>query len=294
MGCRLWNGTEPRLNPNWATIEFRTAAGESWYNSLQVSFQKRLSHGLQFQTSYTWAHCLDNTQGVIGGEAIGRQGYRESPCFRVVFDKGNCDYDIRHTFVFNTMYNLPNPIASGWGHTALGGWRLGTILTLKTGQPFTVYDSGNSSLSKVGTYTGLNTDRPDVVPGCDPVSGPNNPKQFYNPACFRPQAFGTLGNEGRNQYTAPGLENWDFSLTKDTPLHWLGEAGAVQFRAELFNVTNHPNLFLPNTTVFSYTNSTTGRTVGVAPTIAPSGTAGQITLTSNSQRELQFALKLIF
>lgn len=300
-GQMTWSGTvpscatpgpNPRINCNFQTIELRSASGDSWYSSLQASVQKRLSHGLQFQGSYTWAHCLDDSQGIIGGEAGGSKGSGNNP-LNNAYDKGNCDFDIRQSLVFNALYVLPSPTGSEWAKSLLGGWRLGTIVTLKTGQPFTVYDSGNASRSLTGTYTGLNADRTNVVVPCDPIVGKPNPNRYYNPACFAPQIQGYLGNQGRNQYFGPGFANWDFSVTKDTPLHRLGEAGSLQFRAEVFNITNHPNFFNPNNTLFTYTN-TTVTTAGVAPTLLPNSNAGQITQTSNQSREIQFALKLIF
>lgn len=164
----------------------------------------------------------------------------------------------------------------------------------------------------VGSYTSLNGDRLNVVPGCTvvPAGGPN-PSQYFNPACFTApplftisggtatpgcvqtvtppvQCYGVLGNEGRNQYSGPGFLDWDPSIAKKTPLHWLGEAGSLEFRAEFFNVLNHPNFAPAGSSAYTYTNTSTS-----APTV-PLGTAGQITRTSNTQREIQLALKLIF
>ena len=311
-GLPLWSGNnncavstancDAYTNTAFQGIEFRHAGGESWYNSLQASFQKRFSHGIQFQVSYTWARCLDTTQGQVAGEAAGSNTQGVDPALPLL-EKGNCDWGTEHSLVFNGLYNLPSPIKSGWGKTALGGWRLGTITTLKSGQPFTVYDSGNASRSSNQSYSGLVADRPDVVP-CSQLYF-NNPTQFYNPACFAAQplytasgvpgcvgaagvCFGRLGNEGRNTLVGPAFRDWDLSITKETPLHWLGEAGNVEFRAEFFNILNHPGFGLPNKNVFTYTNSTT-----TVPTAA-SGTAGQITTYVNSSRDIQFALKVVF
>jgi hypothetical protein len=312
-GLPLWTGNpncavpsatcEPYLNPAFTAIELRDGGGESWYNSLQTSFQKRLSRGLQFQASYTWARCLDTTQGQVAGEAAGSNTQVSYPA-RQLLDKGNCDWGTINSIILNGLYNLPSPIKSGWGKTALGGWRIGTITTLKSGQPFTVYDSGNASRSLNSSYSGLVTDRPDVVPGCG--GGPkyfNNPTQFFNPACFAPQplvtaagtpcpnlttvCYGRLGNESRNSLYGPAFRIWDLSLTKETPLHWLGEAGNVEFRAEFFNILNHTAYGLPNRTVFTYSNTT------LAPT-APLTTAGRIVNWVADSREIQLALKIKF
>jgi hypothetical protein len=103
------------------------------------------------------------------------------------------------------------------------------------------------------------------------------------------QICGTLGDSPRGLLRGPGLGTWDFSLVKDTSLHVLGEAGAVQFRAEFFNLLNRSNFGMPSGTVFTGSTSDIG-----SYSEAPIGTAGQITTTSTTARQIQLALKIIF
>src|SRR5262249_15634194 len=148
-------------------------------------------------------------------------------------------------------------------------WRLGTIFSLKSGQPFTVNLSGNRSRDVVANN---GADRPNVNPGrnpgnitsgvssgcshLDPVKGVvvdiapgtpiGTPDLYFDPCAFSLQPAGLLGNAGRNFLFGPGLRNLDFSLTKVTHLPRMGEAGQLEFRFETFNMLNHRNLYIPS------------------------------------------------
>lgn len=283
-GRPRWNGLERRLNPNWADVEFKTSGADSWYNSLQFNVQKRLSRGLQFQSSYTWGKALDDTQGQHGGEAGGSPSMGSDPNHPNV-DKGPADFDTRHSWAFNTIYQIPSPFKSGAGRI-LDGWRVSSILTLHSGLPFTVLLSGNRSLSKVG---GTAADRADLVPGRKPsdiIKG--GPEKYFDPTAFTIQPVGLLGTSSRNFLQGPGLANWDFSLSKDTALPFLGEGRRLEFRAELFNLLNRANFNIP----------VNGRTVYTADetraVTTPLATAGQIDRTVSASRQIQFALKFVF
>ena len=136
-----------------------------------------------------------------------------------------------------------------------------------------------------------------------------NPRQWFNPLMFGEPPLGQLGDAPRNFLRQPGLGNWNVSLVKDTKVGWLGEAGSVQFRAEVFNVTNRANfqmlgisttaasVFTGSTTVNSYTpvgGAPTPCVTASCPIQAPLATAGQITNTSTTSRQIQFALRLSF
>ena len=285
-GRDFWTGNEPRLNPNWDDSEFKTAAGDSWYNALQFGVQKRLSHGLQFQSSYTWSKVLDTTQGQFGGESGGTSNLGLEPN-HPEYDKGPADFDNRHAWTFNTLYALPSPELPGVAGTFLRGWHVGTILSLRSGLPFTPLLSGNRSRSQAG---GGDPDRPDLVPGRKPddiiLGGPN---RYFDPNAFTIQPVGHLGTVSRNFLEGPGLVNWDFSLRKDTPMAFLGERGRLEFRAEFFNFLNRANFAIPigGSTVFTASGTTANPT--------PLPTAGQITRTIKQVgRNTQFALKLVF
>jgi hypothetical protein len=281
----FWPATTTRVNPAFNSCECKTNGADSYYQSLQLNVQKRVSHVLELQGSYTFAKLLDTTQGQHGGEAGGSNVTGTDPG-RPLTDKGPADFNVSSNFVFNTLYNLPSTQKSGLVGNLTKGWRVGTILTAESGLPFTVYLSAQRSRSGVLGGGSGNPDRPDIVSGCNAIQG--GPNQYYNPACFSIQPAGFLGSEGRNLFTGPKVVNWDFALTKDTALPKMGEAGKLEFRAEFFNFLNHSNFAIP----------TDGRTVFTAtPTSAsttPLATAGQISRTVTDPREIQFALKLIF
>jgi len=283
-GRDFWTGSEERLNPNWDDVEFKTAGGDSWYNSLQLSVQKRLSRGLQFNSNYTWSRVLDTTQGQHGGEAGGASITGTDPNHSRT-DKGPADFDTRHSWTFSTLYRIPAPAAAHFGKL-LDGWRLGTILSLKSGLPFTPVLSGNRSRSKVA---GTAPDHPDLISGRKPsdiiLGGPD---KYFDPAAFAIQPVGFLGTSSRNFLQGPSLVEWDFSLTKDTALSFLGEGRRLEFRAELFNLLNHPSFNIP---VGGRTVYTADETRAVT---TPLTTVGQIDRTINSARQIQFALKLVF
>ena len=283
-GRDFWTGNEPRLNPNWNDNDFKTAAGDSWYNSLQFTAQKRLSHGLQFQSSYTWGKVLDTTQGQqSGGEFNGTPTWGVDPN-NLKLDKGPAEFDTRHSWTFNTLYQLPSPGLQGFGRV-LHSWRLGTIVTVKSGPYFSPMLSGNRSRSKVG---GSRADHPDLLPGRKPsdiILGDVN--RYFDPTAFAIQPVGFLGTAGRNTLQGPRTANWDFSVSKDTAWAMLGESGRLEFRAEIFNLLNRANFRIPSgLTVYT---ADAGRAV-----TTPLPTAGQIQRTITASRQVQFGLKLIF
>jgi len=299
-GQEFWTGTELRPNPNWAAISFETADSSSWYNALQVGFRKRLSRGFQFQSSYTWASFMDLTQDAAAGESGGSNVLSTNP-LNLATDKGPADFGLRQASVTNVLYEVPD-LGPGLVGKALGHWRLGTILTLRSGLPFTVYLSGNQSRSNISG--GSSADRPNLVAGrtpanitqgatagCPgvtagtPLGGPN---LYFDPCAYAVQPFGFLGTASRDFLQGPGTANWDFSLTKEFPVSALGEGGHIEFRGEIFNILNHPN----------FNDPVGGRTVftanGKSSSPVALSTAGQITSVVSSPRQIQLALKLVF
>ena len=121
------------------------------------------------------------------------------------------------------------------------------------------------------------------------VTAPGGTTVCTSSTCGTGTTYGTLGNVSRGLLRGPGLDNVDFSINKDTRLPFLGEQGKLEFRAEIFNILNHPNFAMPNGTVFS------GTTTDYGPySEAPSASAGVITATVTTSRQIQFALKIIF
>ncbi|OFW34684.1 MAG: hypothetical protein A3J28_02440 [Acidobacteria bacterium RIFCSPLOWO2_12_FULL_60_22] len=298
-GRKFWTGTDPRLNPNWNDFEFYTAGANSWYNSLQIGLLKRLSKGLQFQSAYTWSKTIDVPQG----QGVGGEGTLMDPSNWKV-DRGVAAFNAAHNWRFNTIYRLPELVrAGGVLGTLLNGWGMSGILSLQTGYPINPRVVANRSRSRVLTGTDVR-DRPDLAPGiqvaditqgvsrgCGTGAGiipagtaVGTKDRWYDPCGFTLPTPGFLGTAGRNILRGPGLANLDFSLRKDTPLGFLGESGQLEFRAEIFNILNRVNFSEPSSSVFA----------GSAPVENPLATAGRITATRTTARQVQLALRLSF
>jgi len=208
--------------------------------------------------------------------------------FNLRADKGLATFDVRNAAVINAIYALPLGQGQrfagswqGWSGKLATGWSVAGIVTAVSGFPFTPQLSYNPS----NNGDTRNPVRPFLNPN---FSGPvvlGNPNQWFNPAAFLapPSNSGFYGNVGRDTYIGPGLATWDFSVLKDTAIR---ERLNLQFRAEIFNLLNRANFNTPNLIVFTPPTATN-------PT-GLSGTAGAITSTSTTSRQIQFALKLLW
>ena len=166
----------------------------------------------------------------------------------------------------------------------LGGWEVGGILTVQDGVPFTpLLGGGGDPLGELGNDP---FDYPNRLsgPGCNTAVNPGNPSNYIKLSCFGvPNPINLIGNAGRNSLIGPGLVDFDFSLFKNNYSPKISEAFNVQFRAEFFNVFNHPNFSPPidNESLFDESGS-------------PIGGAGAVDQTATTSRQIQFALKVIF
>jgi hypothetical protein len=256
-----------RPNPNLGAGFFWYTEGNSSYNALQIDVSHRFSRGLQFRANYTWSKNLDINSGLTGAQANNQA--------QMVWDRNNIHrdwgpsaYNIPNQANFSGSYELP------FGRNRIAhGWQLNTIVTLQSGFPFTPQTGSNRS----GDGDTRNPDRPSLNPAFTGSVIEGHPTQWFNPSAFKLPIAGTFGNLGRGVYSGPGLAEVDASLFKDTSI---SENLHLQFRTEVFNVLNHTNLGTPNAAVFS------------SGAISP--TAGLITTTTTSSRQIQFGLKLIF
>jgi hypothetical protein len=216
------------------------------YDALQVHLEKRLSHGLQFGASYTYAHALDDASSAsLGSLNNGDFRYQQYPGL----EYGNSDFDVRHRFVIDYAYQLPfghgkkfGGSASGALNQIIGNWQVAGITTVQTGNWFTITNGG--AITSVSTSDGggavENVQRPNVVG--NPNSRPCMPGTLFNTCAFATNnIFFTFGDEGRNIVRGPGLQDWDFSIFKLFPVH---EQVHFEFRAEFFNIWNHVNPLL--------------------------------------------------
>jgi hypothetical protein len=334
-GAQTWNGFSPRINQNIINSGFGTSVidintrSSSWYNSLQTLVTKRVTHGLEFQSSYTFSKTLDTTQGQMNVADCNSSGTMQSQNpYNLLLDKGPACFDIRHNWRFNTIYHAPGIASNGFVSKFTNGWWVSSIVAVQTGFPFSPIGSSNRSNSAtlqsqserpdLGTQT-ITTANGTFVPFdantvISPHGDPNvlvgvdwfNPYMFQLPATtFSPTAApvcataagpgnpgcytGRLGNAGRNILRGPPLRNVDFSVVKDTKLRFLGEGGLIQFRAEFFNILNHTNLGNPSASIFSTDATHTG-----PYSAAPNASAGRITTTAAPPRQIQLALKVIW
>jgi hypothetical protein len=268
-----------RPNPYLSGGFFWYTQGNSSYNALQIDLTRRWSQGLQFRGNYTWAKNLDMNSGLTGAQAQNQA--------QMILDRNDLPRDwglsalnISSQVSISATYELPFGRGRRWlthagtlGSKLIGGWELNGIATLLTGFPFTPQVGTNRS----GDGDTRNPDRPSLNPA---FSGPvllQNPRQWFNPNAFILPIPGTYGNLGRGTLTGPGLAEVDVSLFKTTAV-W--ERASLQFRAEFFNVLNRSNFGTPNATVFL--NG------------AISASAGFITATATTSRQIQFGLKLFF
>jgi hypothetical protein len=308
---------DPRLNTAWGSwTDTYTTRGDSWYNSLQVGFTKRMTQGLQVQASYTYGHSIDNNPGQLNPDQNGTGILNGVDPINMNTDRGSSATDLPHNFKFNAVYYFPRVgVQNAFAKATLNGWWVSGIFTSLSGFPFTPTLGQNRSRS--GTDNGAaGLDRPnwlsgfadkDITTGTSagcgsgatrdsggsaikPGSALGTPALWFDPCAFTLQPAGFLGNAGRNRIRGPDFRNLDFSIVKDTGMKMLGESGKLQFRAEIFNVLNHANFALPGRQVL---NGAVTDATGVT-TINPVGSAGTILSTVGSSRQIQFALKVLF
>jgi hypothetical protein len=264
----------PLANLNVANTTTWLTEGLSSYNALQVDVSRRLSRGLQFRGVYTFSKSLDDGTALnssVGANAPGFVMYPLNP----KRDWGPSNSDVRHLAVANATYELPFHAAGRRGQKLAGGWSVSAIETLQSGFPFTPQLGFNP--------TNNGDSRNPIRPSWNHAfRGPlilGRPNLYYNATAFLVPAAGTYGDVGRNVLTGPGLATTDFSLAKNTPLN---DKLRLQFRAEFFNLFNRANFGTPNAVAFSSASA------------APSPTAGVISSTATTSRQVQFGVKVLW
>ena len=276
--------TSVRANPALANTWTWFSRGDSSYHALQVDSNHRFSSGFSLRGVYTFSKALDDGDSLNATTSGGGPALASNP-FNLAADKGLATYDVRHTLSVNGTYALPfgrgQRFASGltgFANRVVGGWSINSILTVQGGFPFSPQLSYNPS----NNGDTRNPVRPFANPN---FSGPvilGTPAKWFDTNAFlapssSPANAGFYGNLGRNTLRGPGLATWDFSTQKDTKF---GERLNLQFRAEIFNLLNRANFNMPNEVAFT--------PQGVSPT------AGLITSTTTTARQVQFGLKLLW
>jgi hypothetical protein len=253
--------------------------GVSSYQALQVEVRHKFSQGLDFRANYTYSKCLDIADEEGSSQAQNGPGDVNHP-YAPLQDYGPCTIDVTQAVGLSGSYELPigkgRPFmgkVTGPADKIISGWQINSIGTIYTGLPLTPVTGNNQT----GSGEQSNSDRPSWNPA---FTGPlivGSPQEWFNPNAFMLQQSGTYGNVGKGIMRGPGLKEWDMSLFKTTTLT---ERAKLQFRAEFFNITNSVNLNTPSLTIFSH------------GAITPS--AGTITSTVTTSRQIQLALKLLF
>jgi Carboxypeptidase regulatory-like domain/TonB-dependent Receptor Plug Domain/TonB dependent receptor len=289
------------INTNVAEIQTTLWQSMSYYNALQMQVQKQLSHGLQITGSFTWSKTMDTSSGSFAGDNFAADVTPTIPWWDLRITRGLSDFNVGRNLTLNVLYELPAMTSfHGPASWLVSGWQVGTILQASDGVPLWPLDGLEGD--PMGQLNSEPLAIPDRIPGCK-LSNPGNPNQYINANCLTnaqapsaafytancdksfpaPTCINLLGNLGRNAIIGPGLINVDFSLVKNTKVPKISENFNVQFRAEFFNILNHPNFAPP---------------VNNLEAFDPSGNLtpgfGQITNLQVPSREIQFALKFLW
>lgn len=275
-GTVYYPKSAPYANPALANTTTWISEGVSSYNGLEIDANHRFSRGFQLRGVYTWSKNLDD--GTAWNTSVGAN----SPAFvefpsRPSLDWAPASTDVRSLAVISGTYDLPFGKHSGgrYQRRIAKGWSISGIATLQSGFPFTPqlgFNPTNNGDSR-------NPIRPSVNPDFHGRIIEGRPSQYFNPAAYIVPPNGTYGNARRNSLVGPGLATLDASLKKLTSLT---ERTSLQFRAEFFNILNHTNFGTPNEVVYSAEGTTA------------SPTAGVITTTASTSRQIQFGVKLLF
>jgi Carboxypeptidase regulatory-like domain/TonB dependent receptor/TonB-dependent Receptor Plug Domain len=291
----------------------RQTAGQSNYNSLQISLTRRLSKGLQLLGSYTYAKSIDNaSSGAFNTGQSADSGFILGDQLDNRANRGVSDFDRTHRFVLSCLWDLPQPAfkSRSLARRLFSNWQVAGIITAMSGLPIDIVDTG------AGSFYGLSGGgnalaRPNWSPGATRNTATSNipTGYFFNPFAFarpivvagqlipssngmaRTDALGTdIGNVGRNVLRGPKQTNVDFSIIKRFPIR---ESKNIEFRAEFFNLFNHVNFANPISNFNAFASSNGSIDLNSGQIINP-GDFGRITSTSNNPRLIQLALKFNF
>ena len=262
------------------------------YNALQIQFSRRLSRGLQALASYSWSHSIDN-----GSAGSGEAGLNTLPGADASVNRGSSDFDIRHAFTTGITYDIPQVHGNAVVRSVLRDWSVDSVILARSAPPVEIIDSNLFEFN-----SGFNSNiRPDIVPG-NPfyLYGNQYPGgKAFNAAAFvdppiDPDTGNPVrqGNLSRNRLRGFGATQWDFAVHRTFPL---AESWKLQFRAELFNVLNHPNFGPPDPNFGSGGFGIATETLGQYLSGGAVGGGGLSPLYQiGGPRSIQLALKLMF
>lgn len=268
-------------NPELANSTSWVSQGVGLYNALEVDVRRQFAQGLELRGNYTWSKNLDDGSAWNTSVSGNTPAYVEFP-LKPGLDWGPAATDVRNAAAISAVYELPLGRNRRFLQHApppldllAGGWTVSTIVNAQSGFPF----SPQLGYNPTGNGDTRNPVRPVWNPDFRGSLYPRRASQYFNPEAFLPPAAGTYGNVSRDSLTGPGLTEVDLSAAKVTKIN---ERLRLEFRAEFFNILNHTNLLTPNEVVY------TSATSGISPT------AGVVTATSTTSRQVQFGAKLQF
>ncbi len=298
------------LNPNFGRINGTLWQANSFYDAMQLDVAKRASHGVQFHGAYTWGKSIDTLSATEADDAF-PNGLFNQPFFDQRTTRGLSDFNVAQTLVLSFTWEVPGPASgSKLPQWALSGWQLGGLYKASTGQPFTPILGGDP----LGTKLDETGEVPSYLPGCALIDknfrkNPLGPI-YINPNCFTLPSVAAAtalpypcipfpsgpklpagqvycanlrGNLGRNVLIGPGLSKLDVSVFKNNHMRRISENFNAQFRAEIFNILNRANFSSPTDNLQVFDQN--GQSIQ---------SAGLLTSTQTTSRQIQFALKLIW
>ncbi|HET6850925.1 MAG TPA: TonB-dependent receptor [Pyrinomonadaceae bacterium] len=269
-------------NPNFQSVILTDNSATSDYHAMQVKFQRRWSRGLQALASYTFSHSID-----IASSDAATNFNTPSSIAAPNVDRGNSDFDIRHSFTAGTTYDLPIPSSHGVVHDVFGGWSLQTFIFARSAPPVNI---AGATFIAAGT---LLAPRPNLNAGVPlELHGSQFPGgKIFNRPAFTPAPTGTQGNFGRNVLRGFGAWQADVGVQRQFQL---SERLRVRFHAEFFNIFNHPNFGSPTNLLtspfFGRSTQTLANSLGAGGANGGFNPLYQI----GGPRSIQFALKLQF
>jgi hypothetical protein len=269
-------------NPNFDFVYLTDNTATSDYNALQLKFQRRLLKGLQALASYSFSHSIDISSTDAAFAVLDPLGSVTNPGI----DRGDSDFDIRHSFAAAVTYDLPTLGARNVLHDILGNWSMDSFGIIRSAPPVDIVGA------QISAGVAVFMPRPDIKPGLPLVLyGSQHPGgKILNPAAFTPAPSGQQGDLGRN--VLRGFGAWQADLGLQRQFH-LTEGVALRFRAEFFNIFNHPNFGSPNNTLSSPLFGQSTQTL--ANSLAGGNNAGFSPLYQiGGPRSIQLALKLQF
>jgi hypothetical protein len=322
-GPNAGNPPDP-VNTHFGSVRGMFYQGRSYFNALELQLAKRMSHGFQVQGTYTWGKSIDTSSATLAGDAFGNS-ISSLNYFDMKLTRGLSDFNVGRTFVLNGTWEVPTAKSfAGPARWLTDGWELGLIFTVSDGVPFTpTWGTGGDPANTLSSDDFAYPNRLGGA-GCNTLTNPGHPENYIKTQCFAipsapdmnfwnqnctqmppsaqpssgspvsvpfPKCFNLRGNAGRNILIGPGITNLDFSVFKNNRIKRISENFNVQFRLEMFNIMNHPNFAPPgpgdgNTDIFAPDASSLAPSAG--------GLAGVLQRTTIPERQIQFAIKIVF